>query len=64
MKASDKKEATEHFGMRMKSKVKSELEIAAKRVSKDKGLPVTSSSLAGLLIEDGLRRLKEGQFQI
>jgi hypothetical protein len=59
-----KKESREHFGMRMKSSIKRELEIAAKQVTEKKRLTVTSSALAGLLIEDGLKRLRDGQIQI
>lgn len=64
MKKSEGKESKEHFGMRMKASVKHELEAAAKQITQKKRLTITSSALAGLLIEDGLKRLRDGQIQI
>ncbi|MGA9768262.1 MAG: hypothetical protein WBV94_04425 [Blastocatellia bacterium] len=64
MKETVKKETKEHFGMRMKASVKRELETVAEQITQKKRLVVTSSALAGLLIEDGLKRIQDGLLQL
>lgn len=64
MKETLKKETKEHFGMRMKVSVKHELETVAEQITQKKRLTITPSALAGLLIEDGLKRMRDGLLQL
>lgn len=58
------KEPTLHFGMRMKGAIREKLESVAQEETQKKGLRITASAIAGLLIEDGLKRYEKGALQI
>jgi Rod binding domain-containing protein len=63
-KSKETQEQTAQFGMRMKARIKKELDGAAQKITRQKGIKVTASALAGIFIEEGLKRMREGSLQI